>query len=150
MKDPNMFICKRTPEGTVQVLEGTKEVLDDFLRSTAVLESQASCDAALMILTNGADVKGHKDGIIWYRTVPTIFTPAPRHCNLSNQLLGDVAYDAKTKYGGWCMMSQQSWEQHGCGKLGAGYGQKYLRSTTGDYYLTEGMSRLPQPHRAAA
>ncbi|UFK26644.1 hypothetical protein [Roseobacter phage RDJL3] len=145
-----MFICKQDAEGYRTVLEATPAVLDEFIASAAKAGSLASRDAALMTLTNGSNVRGSQ-GVSWYRVQqPIRFAPTPRTCNLSNAPIGNVAYDAKTRYGGWCIMSQASWEQHGCGKLGAGFGQKYLRGTDGEFYITEGMSSQPRPYKVAA
>jgi hypothetical protein len=150
METTPMFIYKRTSGKAARVFEATEEVLNDFLQSTAAFESQASCDAALMALTNGSDVLSPHDGSLWYRAIPVFLVPTPLYCDLSGQPLGDVVYDAQTRSGGWGILSQQSWEWHSYGKLGTGYGQKYLRSSTGNYYLTEGMSRPPQSYQAVA
>lgn len=52
--------------------------------------------------------------------------------------VGEVVYDGKTKYGPWATMTQQSYEAHGIGALGIGYGQKYVRDENGHLNLAEG------------
>lgn len=150
MEKETMFICRRDAKGRHTVLEATPEALTLFVAATAKSGSKASEDAALMVLANGAEVPGD-GGVTWFRVQrPISFTPTPTHCHLTGGTIGDVAYDAKTKYGGWCIMSHQSWREHGCGKLGCGYGQKYRRGSDGQFYLSEGMSRRPTPYKVAA
>ncbi|QDP53518.1 MAG: hypothetical protein GOVbin4933_64 [Prokaryotic dsDNA virus sp.] len=151
MEKETMFICRRMPNGQHTVLEVTPDNLNLFLASAAKRGSQASQDAALMSITNGVEVRCN-NGEIWFRVKrPIYFSPTPTRCQLSGSHLGKIAYDAKTKYGGWCIMSERSWQEHGCGKLGTGFGQKYLQDSdcTG-YYLSEGMSSLPAKYRMAA
>ena len=48
---------------------------------------------------------------------------------------GTVVYDAQTIYGGaWATMTEKSWEVHGLGKLGLGWGQKYVRNDVGQLH----------------
>ena len=49
-----------------------------------------------------------------------------------------VMYDGKTSYGPWANMCQWSWDVHGCGKLGQGYGQKYERQPDGRWLKVAG------------
>jgi hypothetical protein len=51
---------------------------------------------------------------------------------------GDFMFDGKTKMGPWACMSSYSWEKHGCGKLGTGFGQKYKRQADGRWLKVEG------------
>lgn len=44
---------------------------------------------------------------------------------------GEFMYDAKTTDGPWANMSEASWEKHGIGRLGPGYGQKYEKQANG-------------------
>lgn len=149
MEKQPMFICRKDANGIHTVLEATQDNLDLFLASAAKRDSQASQDAALMIITNGAEVRCN-NGEIWFRVEPPLrFLPTPTHCHLTGSPIGDTAYDAKTKYGGWCMMSEQSWREHGGGKLGCGYGQKYRKGTDGQFYLSEGMSIRPRTYQLA-
>lgn len=50
---------------------------------------------------------------------------------------GERVYDGKTRHGPWACMSHESWKKHGCGKLGTGYGQLYVRTALGDLVLKE-------------
>lgn len=52
---------------------------------------------------------------------------------------GEVVYDAMTKHRGqWATMTQTSYKAHGAGKLGTGYGQKYVRQANGQLHKVEG------------
>lgn len=51
---------------------------------------------------------------------------------------GEVVYDARTKRGLWACMTQKSYDQHGTGKLGTGFGQKYVRNAEGHLVKSEG------------
>jgi hypothetical protein len=50
-------------------------------------------------------------------------------------MAGEFVYDGQTKAGPWAMMSQISWEFYGCGQLGLGKGQKYVRQENGELHL---------------
>jgi len=147
-----MFICRRDAEGYHTVMEVNDTNLDSFLAMVAKPGSQASRDASLMTLANGSELPSRLNpGQVWFRVnEPIRFTPTPTHCNLTSAPLGDVAYDAKTRYGGRCIMSEQSWKEHGCGRLGTGFGQKFLRGSDGNFYLSEGSTIRPKPYRVAA
>lgn len=43
-------------------------------------------------------------------------------------LIKDVLYDARTIYGPWAVMCQEHFELFSLGKLGTGYGQKYVKT----------------------
>lgn len=45
--------------------------------------------------------------------------------------VGEAVYDGRTVRGPWATMTQKSWELHGCGVLGTGCGQKYVRNAEG-------------------
>ena len=152
-----MYICRRfhserNPNGALAVFEATGPALDSFLECIAAPGSQASRDAALMTLTNGAEVRSrHRNGTIWFRVhKPLVFTPTPTECQITKARLGAVMYDGKTKHGPWAIMSETAWELYGCGQLGAGFGQKYRRNSAGEFYISEGMSSRPLPFRANA
>lgn len=56
---------------------------------------------------------------------------------------GEVVYDAATEsqggYAGpWATMTAKSFQMHGFGKLGTGYGQKYVRNEEGHLIKVEG------------
>lgn len=52
---------------------------------------------------------------------------------------GTVVYDARTIYGGmWATMTEKSFKTHGHGKLGLGWGQKYVRNDIGQLIKVEG------------
>jgi hypothetical protein len=51
---------------------------------------------------------------------------------------GGVMYDAATKEGPWANMSEQSFKEFGCGKLGTGFGQKYELQPDGRYMKVAG------------
>lgn len=146
-----MFICRKDANGYHTVMEVNETTLNSFLAMVAQPNSQASRDAALMALTNGAEVPSRLNpGLIWFRVQqPIRFVPTPTRCHLTSETLRDVAYDAKTKYGGWCIMSEKSWQEHGCRKLGTGYGQKYLRGSDGQFYLSEGSAMRPKRYKLA-
>ncbi|QDP65323.1 MAG: hypothetical protein Unbinned200contig1000_63 [Prokaryotic dsDNA virus sp.] len=52
--------------------------------------------------------------------------------------VGEVVYDAATKYGPWATMTEKSWKLNGIGKLGTGFGQKYVRNEKGELHKVEG------------
>lgn len=152
-----MYICRRVHSernlnGALTVFEATSLVLDSFLECTAAPGSQASRDAALMTLTNGAEVRSrHRNGVTWFRVhKPLVFTPTPTECQITKARLGAVMYDGKTKHGPWAIMSETAWELYGCGRLGAGFGQKYRRNEAGEFYISEGMSSRPLSFRVDA
>ena len=152
-----MYICRRVPSqtkpnGVLANFEATGPVLDTFLDCTAMPGSQASRDAALMTLTNGAEVRSrHHNGTVWFRVhKPVTFTPTPTECQITNARLGAVMYDGKTKHGPWAIMGEAAWELYGCGHLGAGFGQKYRRNEAGEFYISEGMSSRPLSFRMNA
>ena len=152
-----MYICRRAlsqtnPNGHHTILEATPANLDAFLASTAAPDSQVSKDAALMTLTNGAEVRStQSDGVVWFRVhTPMCYTPKPTECQITNARLGAVMYDGKTRHGPWAIMSETAWELYGCGRLGAGFGQKYRRNEAGEFYISEGMSSRPLSFRVDA
>lgn len=51
---------------------------------------------------------------------------------------GEVVYDAKTKGGPWAMMTEKSFREHGFGRLGMGWGQRYERNKDGELHKVEG------------
>lgn len=52
---------------------------------------------------------------------------------------GEAVYDARTVHGSmWATMSEKSFKVHGCGKLGTGFGQKYVRNAEGHLIKVEG------------
>jgi len=139
------------PKGNRAVLEATPDVLDYFLAACSKEGSQASRDAALFTLAKGlAELRGN-DGTAWSRVhKPMMFTPQPTVCQITNKRLGPVMYDGKTRNGPWAIMCEEAWEAYGCGRLGAGFGQKYRRSTEGGFYLSEGWTNVPRPYRVNA
>lgn len=152
-----MYICRRVPSqtkpnGVLTIFEATGLVLDTFLDCTAMPGSQASRDAALMTLTNGAEARSrHRNGVTWFRVhKPMIFTPTPTECQITKARLGAVMFDGKTKHGPWAIMGEAAWELYGCGRLGAGFGQKYRRNEAGEFYISEGMSSQPLSFRVDA
>ena len=50
----------------------------------------------------------------------------------------DIMIEGKTKYGTWITMSEISWRDHGVGRFGIGYGQKYQKQTDGRWLRTRG------------
>lgn len=138
------------PNGFRSILECTPEVLGSLVASCAKEGSQASEDAVLMLLTNGAEQIG-QDGVRWQRVQkPLNFVPCPKYCDITGELLGSVLYDGKTRSGHWACMSERGWKREGCGRLGAGYGQKYRRNGEGHFYLSEGMISQPKLYGVAA
>ncbi len=152
-----MYICRRVHSernlnGALAIFEATGPVLDSFLECAAAPGSQASRDAALMTLTNGAEVRScHTNGVTWFRVhKPMVFTPTPTECQITKARLGAVMYDGKTKHGPWAIMDEKAWKLYGCGRLGAGFGQKYRRNEAGEFYISEGMSSRPMAFRVNA
>ena len=51
----------------------------------------------------------------------------------------DVMYDARTYTGQWANMTESSWRiNRAVGKLGTGYGQKYVKQADGRWLKVEG------------
>jgi len=50
----------------------------------------------------------------------------------------NVFYDAATIYGPWAFMTETSWVNHGNGRLGLGFGQKYQKQSDGVTWLKVG------------
>jgi hypothetical protein len=50
----------------------------------------------------------------------------------------DEIIDGKTKYGLWALMTPKSFKEHGVGRLGIGYGQKYKRQPDEKWLKIEG------------
>jgi len=55
----------------------------------------------------------------------------------------EVVYDGATmgrngRHGPWATMTQKSWDSQGCGILGFGFGQKYIRNADGELHKVEG------------
>ncbi len=48
----------------------------------------------------------------------------------TNKLIADVLYDARTIYGPWAVMCQEHYKTFSLGKLGTGYGQKYIKQSS--------------------
>jgi hypothetical protein len=46
--------------------------------------------------------------------------------------------DGATKYGPWACMTPKSWRVYGMGKLGTGFGQKYVKQADGRWLKVEG------------
>jgi hypothetical protein len=56
---------------------------------------------------------------------------------------GEVVYDAVTRgrngrAGPWATMTQRSFDMNGMGRLGTGFGQKYVRNAAGELHKVEG------------
>lgn len=52
---------------------------------------------------------------------------------------GEFVYDGRTHAtGAWACMTETSWALHGCGVLGIGCGQKYVRRENGELHKVEG------------
>lgn len=49
-----------------------------------------------------------------------------------------VIIDGKTRMGPWALMTPDSFEKFGTGKLGTGYGQKYEKQEDGKWLKIEG------------
>ena len=154
-----MFICREipsdtNPNGQRTIIELTDQILDSFLALVAKPGSQASQDATLMTLANGGEVRSRLNAsMIWYRVEkPMPYLPTPIKCNISQRPLGNVMYDGKVngQHGLWAIMDEQSWTHYGCGRIGTGFAQKYLRGSDGFFYVSEGMAHVRRYGRSAA
>jgi len=47
----------------------------------------------------------------------------------TGKLIEKILYDARTIYGPWAVMCDEHFKVYGLGKLGTGYGQKYIKQT---------------------
>lgn len=146
----SMYVCRRTPSetdpnGTSVVLELTPQGLDDMCSTFPVVHSE---DELLRNLQQGVELRSPMTGIIWFRVAkPLTYVPRPTSCQITNTPLKGVMYDGKTRQGPWAIMSEEGWQRLGCGRIGTGYGQKYLRNEEGDFYLSEGMATPPRALR---
>lgn len=150
----SMYVCRRAPSetdpnGTSVVLELTDQVLQSFLALVAKPNNKASKDEVLTALQQGFEVRSRlTSNLIWFRVAkPLIYAPRPTSCQITNTPLKGVMYDGKTRQGPWAIMSEEGWQRLGCGRIGTGYGQKYLRNEEGDFYLSEGMATPPRALR---
>jgi hypothetical protein len=75
-------------------------------------------------------------------TAPVYFYPTPEACDICRkpfcEQIGVVMYDAKTKQGPWGCLDEPCFHTHGAGRLGTGYGQKYVRQTDGRFLKVDG------------
>ena len=160
METQPMYLCRRVPgksdlyetQYDWQVFEATPEILERVLVETQNAEKRhkPSDDAALMSLSAGCELSG--SGCSWYRVhKPILFAPRPSRCDITRLLLENVMYDAKTTHvlGQWAIMSEHAWKIYGCGNLGTGFGQMYLRNEAGEFYLSKGGISAPVPHKVA-
>ena len=53
-------------------------------------------------------------------------------------LITDTIIDGKTKRGPWAIMTPASFDIHGIGRLGTGFGQKYVKQQDGNWLKVEG------------
>ena len=150
-----MFICQSltdasTLKTTYIVLEWTAETAENFWRGIQRPEKRnANTDYAFAeLLRTGADIRGLV-GETWFRVSPKIFTYAPESqlvCAVSGEPLTNSFYegrlaitDAET-----IKMSVDTWEKHGCGRMGPGVGQKFIRASNGGYFMSEGRAVTPK------
>lgn len=59
-------------------------------------------------------------------------------CDDFEKPLENDMIDGKTKFGPWAIMTPESWELYGCGKLGLGFGQRYKKQSDGKWLKVEG------------
>lgn len=52
--------------------------------------------------------------------------------------IDEVFIDGKTRQGPWGIMTPSNWEQYGVGRLGQGFGQKYVKQDDGRFLKVEG------------
>jgi hypothetical protein len=50
----------------------------------------------------------------------------------------DVMIDGATRMGPWANMTEESFKVYGTGKLGLGFGQKYVKQENGKWLKVEG------------
>ena len=66
-------------------------------------------------------------------------SPPPRACDVCDDTITDVFYDAKTTMGPWGCLCERCFTQGpGLGKLGTGLGQKYEKQPSGKWLKTGG------------
>ena len=66
-------------------------------------------------------------------------SPIPTRCDICNEELTNVFYDAKTKMGPWvCMCTTCQTLGPGLNLLGLGKGQKYEKQSSGRFLKTAG------------
>lgn len=58
---------------------------------------------------------------------------APEKCDCCGAAIKDVFYDARTKFGSWANMDEHCFKEVGLGKLGVGFGQKYVKTESGKW-----------------
>jgi hypothetical protein len=62
----------------------------------------------------------------------------PSNCDITGEGLSREFIDGKTKNGPWAIMSPTTWSKYGCGRLGVGFGQRYVRQLDGRFKKVEG------------
>lgn len=65
-------------------------------------------------------------------------SPVPAEDDFNDPIIGDTIYDARTVYGPWALMTPASFSLHTDGRLGTGYGQRYVRQADGRWLCVEG------------
>lgn len=149
-----MYVCRTVwsetnPNGLSTVLEVNAKVLDGLINLIAELNSRASQDAMFMALANGTEVRSPLiPGVTYVRVnTPMFYTPKPVKCDVTGKPLANEMYDGRTVHGSWAIMGTRAWNKVGCGRLGTGFAQKYLRNEAGDFYASEGMESVPRSYR---
>lgn len=61
----------------------------------------------------------------------------PSTCEIRGEKITDEFIDGKTKMGPWAIMCPRCWGVLGVGRLGTGFGQRYLKHD-GDFIKVEG------------
>jgi hypothetical protein len=54
------------------------------------------------------------------------------------KMISNEFIDGRTKMGPWAIMTPNTWDMHGIGQLGIGYGQRYQKTVDGKWRKVEG------------
>lgn len=64
-------------------------------------------------------------------------TTVPSHDDF-RQPIRDVFIDGRSRMGPWGLFTPDSWRYYGTGRLGVGWGQRYVRQDDGRWLKVEG------------
>jgi hypothetical protein len=73
--------------------------------------------------------------VYWRTKIPEVDNFGYR---ITNEFIDGQCDPQGSFRGKWAIFSPYTWERYGCGKLGEGYGQRYLKQRDGQFMKVEG------------
>lgn len=62
----------------------------------------------------------------------------PSNCDISGERIDNEFIDGRTQNGPWAIMTPTTWNKYGVGRLGTGFGQRYVKQSSGKFLKVEG------------